>query len=675
MFLGLERQVDYLCGPKLAISNAPTSKLGRRDAPAPKPRPSQPAPDTPWTTERSAQLYQIEGWGKPYFSISSKGQVQVTPAAANGPSIDLYDLVQDLRARGLVLPLLIRFSDIVDHRIARINKSFQRAIAEYEYPGRYRGVFPVKVNQQRHLVEEVVRGGKPYEFGLEAGSKPELLVALSVMNEPGGLIICNGYKDKKYIETALLAQRLNKTVLVVLERLEEVDVVLKASKRLGIVPQLGVRAKLTAKGVGRWAKSAGDRAKFGLSTAEMVQLVDTLKEHDLLDTLKLLHFHIGSQISSIIPIKNALQEASNIYVELAKMGCKMGYLDVGGGLAIDYDGSKTDFHASKNYDLQEYAYDVVAAIQDACSKARIAVPTLVSESGRAVAAHHSVLVFEVVGANDVRFGEPQPPDEGAHRLLKELYETYRGIMPKNVQESFHDAGQAKEESQSLFRYGYLSLRERAQAERLYWHCCEKIHTTLDRVKFIPEELQDLEHTLSAIYYCNFSVFQSAPDVWAIDQLFPVMPIHRLDEQPTVSATLADLTCDSDGRIDRFIDVEDVKHALDVHPLSPGEPYCMAMFLNGAYQEILGDLHNLFGDTNAAHIKVRDDGYVVEHVVKGDSVKEVLRYVEYDPEAMIEAVRRQAERAVSEQQLTNEQMRTLMDHYEASLRSYTYLTED
>jgi arginine decarboxylase len=629
-----------------------------------------------WNYQKASTHYQIQGWGTPYFSINARGQIEVRPDPEREGSINLYELAQDLKARGLDLPLLIRFSDVVAHRIRRINECFEKAIAEYEYPAGYRGVYPVKVNQQRHLVEEVVEFGRPWNFGLEAGSKPELLIALAAMQDNGGLIICNGYKDLKYIETALVAQKFDKTVIVVLERLEELEHVFKASDKLGIRPILGVRAKLTAKGVGRWADSAGERAKFGLTTAEIVELVDALSERNMLDSLQLLHFHIGSQISSIIPIKNAIQEAANIYVELAKMGCQMGYLDVGGGLAIDYDGSKTDFHASKNYTLLEYASDIVGHVQSACAKANVPVPTLVSESGRAIAAHHSVLVFEVVGANEVRFGEPTEPKPDAHRLLKELYETYRGVAPKNVQESWHDASQAKEEVQSLFKYGYVSLRERAQAERLYWHVCEKIQDTLRRLKFVPEELYGLERTMSAIYYCNFSVFQSAPDIWAIDQLFPIMPIHRLDEEPEITATLADLTCDSDGMIDHFIDVEDVRRTLDVHKLVPGEAYYMGMFLNGAYQEILGDLHNLFGDTNAVHVRLNDDsGYQIRHVIKGDSVAEVLRYVEYVPENMIEAVRHQAERAVMTGKLTNEQMRTLMQHYEQALRSYTYLTED
>jgi arginine decarboxylase len=629
-----------------------------------------------WTAERSAARYQIHGWGAPYFHVNARGHVEVTPNPdRQSRIINLYELTQDLKARGLDLPLLIRFSDIVAHRIKHLNEAFQKAITEYEYPGTYRGVYPVKVNQQRHLVEEIVEAGRAWNFGLEAGSKPELLIALAAMQDVGGLIICNGYKDQKYIETALVAQKFDKTVIVVLERLEELKYVFRAYDKVGIRPILGVRAKLTTKGVGRWKESVGDRAKFGLTTAEMVEVVDRLAEKNMLDCLQLLHFHIGSQISSIIPIKNAMQEASNIYVELAKMGCKMGYLDVGGGLAIDYDGSKTDFHASKNYQLEEYAADVVSHIQAACAKADVPPPTLVSESGRAIAAHHSVLVFEVVGANEVRFGEPVEPKAEAHRLLKELYEVYRGIQPKNVQESYHDASQAKEEAQSLFKYGYLSLRERSQVERLYWNCCEKIHHTLRRLKFIPEELHHLDRDLAAIYYCNFSVFQSAPDIWAIDQLFPIIPIHRLDEEPGVSATLADLTCDSDGLIDHFIDVEDVKGTLAVHSMRDTESYYMGMFLNGAYQEILGDLHNLFGDTNAVHVALTDDGYQIRHVVKGDSVSDVLRYVEYVPENMVDAVRRQAERAVSAGRLTNEQMRTLMQHYEESLRSYTYLTDE
>jgi arginine decarboxylase len=628
-----------------------------------------------WDVEQSSELFQILGWGAPYFSINEKGHVDVRPDPDTDKAIDLFDLAQDLQARGIELPILVRFSEILAHRIRSINEAFGQAIAEYEYKGVYRGVYPVKVNQQRHIVEEIVEFGKQWSFGLEVGSKPELLIALAFMRDSSGIVICNGYKDLTYIETALIAQRFDRTVIVVLERIEEFDLVLKASERLGIRPILGVRAKLAAKGMGRWKESAGDRAKFGLTTAQIVELVDRLSEKSMLDCLKLLHFHIGSQISSIIPVKNAIQEAANIYVELAKMGCEMGYLDVGGGLAIDYDGSKTDFHASRNYTMHEYAADVVSTIQSACAKRDVPDPTIVSESGRAVVAHQSVLVFDVVGANEIHFGQPVDPKSDANRVLRELYDTYRGIRPKNVQESWHDASQMKEEAQSLFKYGYLTLRERAQAERLYWNCCEKIRDTVRRLKFVPEELQDIERAMGTIYYCNFSVFQSAPDSWAIDQLFPIMPIHKLNEEPTVRATLADLTCDSDGVIDNFIDVEETKSTLDVHTYKQGDQYYLGMFLNGAYQEILGDLHNLFGDTNAVHVRLSEGGYKVTHVIRGDSMSEVLRSVAHTPEGMTESVREQAEAALGAGKITLEQMRLLMRHYEQALGSYTYLTAD
>lgn len=630
-----------------------------------------------WTIGKSADLYQIRGWGHPYFTINEAGHVQVVPDPERPQcGIDLFELVNDLDARGLELPLLLRFSDVLKDRIKRINECFTKAIAEYDYKGSYRGVFPTKVNQQKHFIEEVVEFGAPWRVGLEAGSKPELLIALAAEQEPGGLVICNGYKDQKYIETALLAQRFDKTVIVVLERIEELEYTLRAFKKTGIRPCIGVRAKLGAKGVGRWADSVGDRAKFGLTTSEIVEVVDKLAERDMLDCLQLLHYHAGSQLSSIISVKSAIREAANIYCELAKMGAGMKFLDVGGGLAVDYDGSKSDFHASKNYNIQEYAYDIVAAVAEACTKAEITHPTIVTESGRAIAAHQSVLVFEIVGKNEVRFGTPQDPGPKAHKVLRQLFETYNGIQPKNLQEAFHDASQNKEEADSLFKFGYLSLRERAQAEKLYWACCERILEAAKKLKRVPDEVLQLEQMMAAIYYGNFSVFQSIPDSWAIDQLFPIMPIHRLDEEPTVKTTLADLTCDSDGKVDHFIDIEDVKRVLPVHPYREEERYFMGIFLNGAYQEILGDLHNLFGDTNAVHVRLdADGGYELGHFVKGDEIREVLSYVEYEPGAMIERVRRQAERARRQGLITFDQVKLLMKHYEDSLGSYTYLTAD
>ena len=672
-----EEEMANSSSPALSKANGkPNANAKRSGAPPPRVSSRQANMESrEWTVQDSEALYQVRDWGHPYFSVNEKGHVEVTPDPASPNAINLYELVLDMRARGIELPLLVRFSDILAHRIRRIHEAFGRAMKEYEYQGNYRGVFPVKVNQQRHVVEEVVEAGRMWNFGLEVGSKPELLIALASMKGESGLIVCNGYKDALYIETALIAQRFSSTVLIVLERLEELDIVLKASERLGIKPNLGVRAKLATKGMGRWADSAGERAKFGLNMPELVQLIDRLSAAKRLDELQLLHFHIGSQISSIIPIKNAMQEAANIYVEMARMGCNMQYLDIGGGLAIDYDGSKTDFHASCNYTLSEYAADVVATIQAACRKAELKEPTLISESGRAVAAHQSILLFDVLGQGRALSGVPTAPSKDSHSVLQVLYETYQGIMPKNVQESWHDACQAKEEAQSLFRYGYLGLRERSHAEALYWSCCEKIQATLQRLKFVPEELHDLEKTTSSIYYCNFSVFQSAPDSWAINQLFPIMPIHRLEERPSVRATLADLTCDSDGKIDHFIDVEDVRSTLDVHTLLPDQPYVMGIFLNGAYQEILGDLHNLFGDTHAVHVRVTEYGYRISHVIKGDSMNDVLRFVEHQPESMIESVREQAEAALSRGRMTLEQMKLLMRHYEKAMGSYTYLTEE
>jgi len=633
------------------------------------------APPREWSIKKSAKLYQIRGWGEPYFRVNERGHVEVYPDPTQESAIDLYDLAMQLAERGLELPLLIRFPNILQDRIRLLNESFESAIQEYGYDGQYRGVFPIKVNQQRHLVEEIVESGRPWRFGLEAGSKPELLITLAAMEDEDGFIICNGYKDLTYMETALVAQRFDNTVVVVLERIEELELAFRASERLGIRPLLGVRAKLSSKGIGRWANSAGDRAKFGLTMSEIVHVVDELEKREMLDCLKLLHFHLGSQVSSIIPVKNAMREAGQIYVELMKMGCDMGYLDVGGGLAVDYDGSKTDFRGSMNYDLKEYAYDVVASIQEACEKANVKPPTIVSESGRSIAAYQSVLIFDVLGVDRIDFEEPPEPEPNDHRILDELHEIWKGIQPKNVQESWHDAQQALEEARSLFKFGYLEMRDLARAEQFFWSCCEKILANMRRLKYVPEELNAVEDLMGAIYYCNFSLFQSAPDIWAMDQLFPFMPIHRLDEEPTIRARLADLTCDSDGIVDHFIDVEEVQHSIDLHPLKPGEPYLLAMFLGGAYQETLGDLHNLFGDTNAVHVRLEDYGYSVSNVIKGDAIDEVLRYLQYDPEEMVERVRKQAERALNQGRMTLPQLRTFMQHYEDSLRGYTYLKSD
>ncbi|MBE9050139.1 biosynthetic arginine decarboxylase [Nostocales cyanobacterium LEGE 11386] len=625
-----------------------------------------------WKIEDSEALYRIEGWGQPYFSINAAGHVTVSPKGDRGGSLDLFELVNALKQRNLGLPLLIRFSDILEDRIERLNACFNRAIARYNYPGVYRGVFPVKCNQERHLIEDLVKFGKPHQFGLEAGSKPELMIALAILDTPGALLICNGYKDREYIETALLAQRLGQTPIIVLEQVEEVDLVIAANRQLGIKPILGVRAKLSTQGMGRWGTSTGDRAKFGLTIPEIMEAVNKLREANLLDSLQLMHFHIGSQISAINVIKDAIQEASRIYVELAMLGADMKYLDVGGGLGVDYDGSQTNFYASKNYNMQNYANDIVAELKDTCAERQIAVPTLISESGRAIASHQSVLIFDVLSTSDVPLDLPEPPQEGESPVIKYLWETYQSINQENYQEFYHDAAQFKEEAISRFNLGILRLQERAKAERLYWACCQKILNITRQQEYVPDELEDLEKIMASIYYINLSVFQSAPDCWAIDQLFPIMPIHRLDEEPIRRGILADLTCDSDGKIDRFIDLRDVKSVLELHTFKSEEPYYLGMFLNGAYQEIMGNLHNLFGDTNAVHIQLTPKGYQIQHVVKGDTMSEVVSYVQYDAEDMVENIRQRCEKALEEKHITLAESQRLLQTYEQSLGRYTYL---
>ncbi|MCU0540744.1 MAG: biosynthetic arginine decarboxylase [Oscillatoriaceae cyanobacterium Prado104] len=629
-------------------------------------------PRKPWTIEDSEKLYRIQGWGEPYFSINAAGHVTVSPKGDRGGSLDLYELVESLKQRNLALPLLVRFSDILEDRIERLNSCFARAIARYNYKNVYRGVFPVKCNQQRHLIENLVRFGEPHHFGLEAGSKPELMIALALLRTPGALLICNGYKDREYIETAVLAQRLGQTSVIVLEQVEEVQLAIAASKSLGIKPILGVRAKLTTKGVGRWGGSTGDRAKFGLTIPEIIQAVKELEKAGMLDCLQLLHFHIGSQISSISVIKEAIREASHIYVELAKLGANMNYLDVGGGLGVDYDGSKTNFHASKNYNMQNYANDVVAGIKDACDERKLPVPIIISESGRAIASHQSVLIFDVLGTSDVLRETPEPVSEDAHQIPRNLYEIYQSIGLDNYQEVYHDAIQFKDEAISLFNLGYLGIVERAKTEQLYWACCEKIQAIARQKEYVPDDLEDLEKVMASIYYINLSVFRSAPDCWAINQLFPIMPINRLDEEPTQRGILADLTCDSDGKLDQFIDLRDVKSVLELHALKPGEPYYLALFLGGAYQEIMGNLHNLFGDANVVHIQLTPSGYNIEHVVKGDTMKEVLGYVQYDAESLVESIRLQTEEAFQKNKITLAESQLLLQNYERSLSRYTYL---
>ena len=629
-----------------------------------------------WTVRDSLELYNVTAWGAGFFTVNEKGHVEVRPRGEQGPGIDLLDLVQDLNQRGLRTPLLVRFSDILASRVRGLCAAFSRAISDYGYKGGFRGVYPIKVNQQRHVVEEIVEYGAVEKVGLEAGSKPELLIALAILDTPGALIICNGYKDRAYIETALLAQRLGRTPIIVVDRFRELDLVIKISRDLGIRPHIGMRARLTTKGAGKWIESTGDRSKFGLTAVEIVEAVDLLRGEDMLDCLELLHFHIGSQITAIRAHKDALREASRVFVGLHQMGAKPRMVDVGGGLGVDYDGSQTNFHSSMNYSVQEYANDVVAAIQEACDKEQIPHPDIVTEAGRAMTAHHSVLIFDVLGVHEMLSGKPpEPVAEEDHKVLKDLAEIWTSISQKNVQEAYHDSLQLKEEAAELFSLGYLDLRARARVERLFWDCCEKILRIVRELPYVPDDLEPLEKGLADTYYGNFSVFQSAPDHWAVKQLFPIMPIHRLEERPTHRGVFADLTCDSDGKIDKFIDQRDVKDVLELHAIN-GQPYYIGVFLVGAYQEILGDLHNLFGDTDAVHVRLGEDGrYEVEHVVEGDVVTEVLQYVQYDKGTLIEKVRRTIEVAMRAGQISLEDSARLRRHYEQGLQEYTYLSRD
>jgi len=628
-----------------------------------------------WTTRDSAALYNVGGWSSGYFGINDAGHVEVMPQGAGGPSLDLYDLVQDLQRRGLGMPLLMRFSDILKSRVETLVGCFDSAIQEYGYRGRYRGVYPIKVNQQHQVVEELVEFGRPYGLGLEAGSKPELLAALALLDSPEALLVLNGYKDVEYAETALLSQKLGRYPIVVIDRYRELEMLIQVARRLGIRPHIGVRAKLTTRGAGKWMESTGDRSKFGLTATEIVLLVDRLREAKMLDCLELLHFHIGSQISSVRAIKDAMKEACRIYVELAAAGAGLKFMDVGGGLGVDYDGSSTNWPSSTNYTMQEYANDVVSSLQEACEAAGVPHPDILSESGRALVAHHSVLVFNILDVNQVVAGQTPPAvDEAEHAVIHQLVETWRSVSRKNFQEAYHDALQLKEEATNLFNVGLLDLRGRARVEQLFWGCCEAILKIIRDLDYVPDDLEGLEKGLADTYYGNFSVFQSAPDHWAVKQLFPILPLHRLNERPTRRGVIADLTCDSDGKIDQFIELRDVKSALELHPYD-GKPYYLGVFLVGAYQEILGDLHNLFGDTNAVHIALDGDSYRIAHVVEGDSVTEVLGYVQYQKQNLVQRVRQASEEALRKGLLTFEESALLMKRFDEGLTGYTYLEEE
>jgi len=628
-----------------------------------------------WKIADAAETYGIKNWGKGYFAINKLGHVTVQPGKSQEQSIDLKELVDQLQARGIQLPILLRFTDILRHRVGEIHDAFDAAIREFEYQGEYCCVYPIKVNQQRHVVEEILDFGKPYHFGLEAGSKPELLAVLALTNGMDTPIICNGFKDDEFIQMAMLARKIGKQIIPVVEKFTELEAIVKHAEAIGVRPSIGVRVKLATRGAGRWRSSAGFRSKFGLTLTEVLEAVDYLKQRDMADCLELVHFHLGSQITNIRSIKGALTEAARIYVELHRVGAGVRYIDVGGGLGIDYDGSQTDFESSVNYTLQEYANDAVFRIKSVCDECGVPHPTIISESGRAVVAYHSLLVFDVLGVSNFdRYDAPDEVPFDSPQQISDLFAIHRDLKKKNLLESYHDAVQAVDEALNMFNLGSLTVENRALVERLFWAVCSKILRIVRELDYTPEELQGLEAMLSDTYFCNFSIFQSMPDSWAIKQLFPIMPIHRLNEVPTRRAVLGDITCDSDGKIDQFIDLRDVRNTLQLHPFT-GEPYYLGAFLLGAYQEILGDLHNLFGDTNAVHVSLDEDGEVmIDDFIKGDTVREVLAYVQYSAEELTGRLRKDVEKAVRTGKISLAESRQMLRFYESGLDGYTYLEE-
>lgn len=630
-----------------------------------------------WNSEKSAELYGINSWGNGYFRVNEQGNIIVTPHGPDGLRVDLYELTQDLLDRGLRVPLMIRFSDIIKARVDLINNCFSNAIQEHAYKGHYTGVYPIKVNQQRHLVEELLKAGKTHRMGLECGSKPELLVVLALMNNPEALIICNGFKDVEYIETAILSQKLGKHTIIVVDRFEELHLIIQAAKKLNTKPHIGFRAKLNTKGAGKWIDSSGARSKFGLTTIEIVEGLELLKKEDMLDCVELVHFHIGSQVPTINSIKSSLKEGARFFTEIYKLGCTgLKYIDVGGGLGVDYDGSgRTD--SSINYSEQEYANDVISAMQTLCDEKQIPHPNIVTESGRFLAAHHSVLLFNVMGVNDLRRNEPpRAATKSDPVVLQDMQYIYEKLNLANINECFNDLQQAKDEVLSLFTYGVLSLEQRAWTEKMYFAVATRMMEMAAKIEDGEDILKALNQELCDTYFCNFSVFQSIPDSWAVGQIFPVMPIHRLQEEPSREATLADLTCDSDGKLEKFINPEtgQPRTTLPVHNLHANQQYYMGVFLTGAYQEILGDLHNLFGDTDAVHISLNESGYSLDHYIPGDTVTEVLSYVQYRHYNMVDSIRQAAEEGIQKGTITKQEAKLLIKHYEEGLSGYTYLEE-
>lgn len=626
-----------------------------------------------WRIEDSAELYNIQGWGIDYFSINDKGNIVVTPKKDN-IQIDLKELMDELMLRDVSSPVLLRFTDILHHRIEKMSKCFKIAAEEYDYKGNNIIVYPIKVNQMRPVVEEIVSHGKRFNIGLEAGSKPELHAVIAINTDLDSLIVCNGYKDEDYIELALLAQKMGKRIYLVVEKLNELKLIAKISKRLKIKPNIGVRVKLASSGSGKWEESGGDGSKFGLTSSELLDAMDFLDKNKMKDCLRLVHFHIGSQVTKIRRIKTALREASQFYAELCKNGFSVEFVDIGGGLGVDYDGTRSSSsESSVNYSIQEYVNDSVSTFVDICEKNNLPHPNIITESGRSLTAHHSVLVFEVLETTSLpEWGDELETSEKDHELVQELYEIWDTLNQPRILEAWHDAQQIREEALDRFSLGMLDLKTRAQVERLFWSIAREIHSMTSKSKHSPEELRYLSKLLSDKYFCNFSLFQSLPDSWAIDQIFPIMPIQRLDEKPERNATLQDITCDSDGKIDNFISTRNIQHYLPVHSLENKGSYYIGVFLVGAYQEILGDLHNLFGDTNAVHVSVDENGYYIDKIIDGETVAEVLDYVQYNSKKLVRTLETWVTTSVKAGNITAEEGKEFLSNYRSGLYGYTYL---
>ncbi len=626
-----------------------------------------------WTIEDSKELYNMNGWGTSYFEINEKGNVCVTPRKDN-TQVDLREVIDELALRDITPPVLLRFPDILDNRIEKTSSCFAKAAKEYGYKGESFVIYPIKVNQMQPVVEEIISHGRKFNLGLECGSKPELHAVIAVQCQSDSLIVCNGYKDQNYIELALLAQKMGKRIFIVVEKLNELEIIAKAAKKLGVKPNLGVRIKLASSGSGKWEESGGDASKFGLTSSELLAALEILEKKNMKDCLRLIHFHIGSQITKIRRIQTALREASQFYIQLHKMGYNVDFVDCGGGLGVDYDGTRSSHsESSVNYSIQEYVNDCLYTFIEAADANGIRHPNIITEGGRSLSAHHSVLVIDVLETASLpEMNEEYEPGPEAHKLVKDLYEIWDNLNPRTMLEDWHDAEQIREEALDLFSHGMVGLQTRAEIERMYWSVCREVNSMAKTMKHLPEELKGLDKLLADKYFCNFSLFQSLPDSWAIDQLFPITPLQRLNERPSRSATIQDITCDSDGKIANFVTNSHLSHILPVHAAKKGEPYYLGVFLVGAYQEILGDMHNLFGDTNAVHISVKDGKYVIDQIFDGETVEEVLSYVQYNPKKLVRQLEIWVTKSVKQGKISLEEGKEFLSNYRSGLYGYTYL---